>query len=307
MKFSIVIPNYNGANFISDCLKSLQIALIGFDYEIIIVDNNSTDNSLILAKKILPNFRVILNKKNLGFAAAVNQGIMSAKYEYVVLVNNDIVVDNNWFKYLSKTIDYHKHAVTFCGAVLNKTGTHYESLGLKYFIRGKCLNIKNKRRFLPKTHKKLITTQIWGSSAAIVIYKKEIIQKIGLFDSNYFAYEEDVDLALRLHNLGFITMLNPQAISYHIGGATSSKMGNFRNQMDTKNWFYIIIKNYSLKNIILNFIPITIERLRNLSGLIKSSSFPKIFCDIFYVYSQVLSNIPNMIKKRQQIKKIAKL
>lgn len=73
-----------------------------------------------------------------------------------------------------------------------------------------------------------------------------------MFDQDFFAYEEDVDLALRLTKFGYKTLYIPKAISYHLGGGTSNQMGNFRARMDVKNWFFIIIKNYSLKEITKN-------------------------------------------------------
>jgi GT2 family glycosyltransferase len=173
-------------------------------------------------------------------------------------------------------------------------------------MRGKCLNIGNGLPYLQSTVYNLQSYLVWGSSAALVVYNKKIITKIGLFDEDFFAYEEDVDLALRLNYLGYKTLYIPSALSYHLGGGTSRQMGNFRYRMDAKNWFYIIIKNYSLKEIITNLLPITEERLRNLSGLIKNTPILLIPWSILRTYFTVIIKIPSMIKKRNQIKKLLK-
>jgi GT2 family glycosyltransferase len=126
---------------------------------------------------------------------------------------------------------------------------------------------------------------IWGSSASIVIYHKPTLLKVGLFDERFFAYEEDVDQAYRLNKAGFKTLFVPSATSYHLGGGTSSKMGNFRQQMDFKNWILFIAKNYSFKEIMANSPSIFIERFRNLSGVIKSTPphlIPSTIFSIFY-------------------------
>jgi len=343
--FSIIIPNLNGAKFLSSCLNSLLTPL-KLDkiknFEIILVDNASTDNSILEFKKIFtschcersvaisskPNppftfptgsphhsvprddtFTIIKNNRNLGFAKAVNQGILKAKYNYVVICNNDLTVDKNWFKHISLAIKTNKDpkVITFFGTVLNKNGTRIESRGLEFFYCGKALNIDNNKK-IKNLKLKIKNYLIWGSSASIVCYHKPTLLKIGMFDPDFFAYEEDVDLALRLHNLKYKTLFVPKAISYHIGGATSSKMGNFRHRMDAKNWFYIIIKNYSKKEILNNLFPIIDQRLRNLSGLTKQTikiyklrSIYILAISLITTYSQVILNLPKMLKKRKQV------
>ena len=332
INFSIIIPNYNGAHFLTDCLNSLKQAMDNCpdsEFEIILVDNNSKDNSLKIFENIIPknfNYRILLNSKNYGFAGAVNQGIEKAKYEWVVLLNNDLTMEQNWFQLISKAIKENKNPkiVTFFGTVLTKDGTKFESQGLKFFYSGKCQNISNGDKFIPylsqpEADQPLAEKEgaggglVWGASAAFVVYNKKILKQIGLFDENFFAYEEDVDLALRLHNLNYQTLYIPSAISYHLGGGTSNKMGIFRYKMDAKNWIYIIIKNFSKKEIIKNLPQIIEERLRNLSGLtkqiirlykIKSIYFlPSI---LFSTYGEVIINLPKMFKKRKSIQKLVK-
>lgn len=320
INFSIIIPNYNGAHFLIDCLNSLKQAINNCpesEFEIIFVDNNSKDNSIEIFETIIPknfNYKILLNQKNYGFAGAVNQGIIKAKHEWVVLLNNDLTMEPKWFQLISKTIKENKNPkiATFFGTVLTKDGTKFESQGLKFFYSGKCQNISNGKKFTPSLSKEGAGGGlVWGASAAFVVYNKKILKQIGLFDENFFAYEEDVDLALRLHNLNYQTLYIPQAISYHLGGGTSNKMGIFRYKMDAKNWFYIIIKNFSKKEIIKNFPQIIEERLRNLSGLTKQTvRFYKIK-SIYYLplilfstYGEVLINLTKMLKKRKQIKNL---
>lgn len=256
---SIIIPNFNGSRFLPDLFSNLKKAILP-GYEIIFVDNGSTDNSISLAKTYFPKTIFIKNSSNLGFAAAVNQGIKIAHQPYICLLNNDLVLDKNWFQYISASINKFPNVACFCGTVLNKDGTSVESQGISFDWSGKCLQIKNQSAGL-----------IWGSSAAVVVYKKKILEKIGLFDEKYFAYLEDVDVAFRLQKNHYQTMLIPKAVSFHLGGGTSGRMGNFRAKQTFKNWFYFISKNYSFFQIIINLPSIFIERLRNLSYLLKST------------------------------------
>lgn len=321
--FSIIIPNYNGANFLFDCLYSLyqSIKFTSANFEIIIVDNHSTDNSLEIIKDFFNQYRstkltkkIISLPKNVGFAKAVNLGISQAKYEFVVPCNNDLTLEKNWFEIISQTIKNNQDPsiITFFGTVLNKTGDKYESQGLEFFIFGKCQNISNGKNFSSKDLKiQSSNVLVWGASAALVVYQKDIIQKIGMFDEDFFAYEEDVDLALRLSKLNYKTLYIPKAICYHLGGGTSNRMGNFRQRMDVKNWIYILIKNYSSKELLKNFPKIFTERLRNLSGLIKATIrtyniksaylLPK---SLFQTYGEIIVKFDKMIKKRKQLQKL---
>lgn len=329
LSFSVIIPNYNGAQYISDCLHSLYQSIKccpKLNFEVIVVDNGSKDNSLEIAQNITKNFPIpacrqarlntkylILNT-NHGFAGAVNIGINKSQHEWVVLLNNDLTMEANWFQLVSQAIKNNKNPKisTFFGTVLTKDGTKFESQGLQYFAKGKCLNISNGFPFSTKALNCYSSNAlVWGASASLVVYQKKIIQKIGLFDEDFFAYEEDVDLALRLNTFGYKTLYIPKAISYHLGGGTSNRMGNFRNRMDVKNWIYIIVKNYSFKKYFYNFFSITIERLRNFSGLIKntlskyrSKSFFYLPYDIIRTYGEVIVKLPKMFQKRHQIKKL---
>lgn len=256
---SIVIPNFNGSRFLPDLFSNLK-TIISPDFEIIFVDNGSTDNSLTIVKKLFAKATIIRNRSNLGFGAAVNRGILAAQKPYVCLLNNDVILDQNWFKIILSAINKNPEVSCFCGTVLNKEGTATESQGIKFDWSGKCLQIKKQPAGL-----------IWGSSAAVVIYKKDIIKKIGLFDEKYFAYLEDVDIAFRLHQQHYQTLLVPQAVAYHLGGGTADKMGNFRAKQTFRNWFYFISKNYTFGQIVTNLPAIFIERLRNFSYLLKST------------------------------------
>lgn len=308
MNCSIIIPNYNGANFLKDCLPSLFTSITNCPsskFEVIVVDNGSTDESLKLLSQY-KTIRVIKLKQNTGFAFAVNQGIDTAIYEYVCLLNNDLILDKLWFRKINQQINSKNKYAVYCGTVLTRDGTKYESVGFSFDYRGKCQNINNGQLYLQSKIHDLTPSRIWGSSAALVIYNKNILNKVGGFDNDFFAYEEDVDVALRLHLLGYKTLFIPTAISYHLGGGTSSKMNNFRNIMDTKNWFYIIIKDYPISTIIINLPQILIERLRNLSGLIKATPIRKLPSSLIKSYGQVLIYLPRMLVKRRQFQKLLK-
>jgi len=317
MLFSIVIPNLNGEKYLETCLpsilKSLEKLPPAIQSELILVDNASRDGSINLVQKLFPSTKIIKNKKNLGFAPAVNRGIKKAVGDWVIVLNNDLTLKSSWFNHLHQAIKTHSQntqITTIFGQVLNRNGTKIESRGLKFFMKGKAKNISNQQPFSPKALKYYRSKFIWGASASAVAYHRQTIIKVGLFDPDFFAYEEDVDLALRLRLFGYKTLYLPSAISYHLGGGTSSKMGNLRARMDAKNWFFIIIKNYSSKDILKNLFPILVERGRNLSGLCKQTikiygpkSIYHLPISLVSTYGQLILKLPLMIKKRHAIQK----
>ncbi len=315
---SIIIPNLNGEKFLSDCLnsldKSIKLAKSKANFEIILVDNASSDHSCQFftnfCTKNKIKFQTIKLDKNYGFAGAINRGVTRAKSAWVVLCNNDLKIETNWFSLIidcmEKNNDSKLAAIT--GTVLSYDGTKIESQGLKFFYSGKCDNISNGLRFSSSVlTRQRSNSLIWGASAALTVYHKGILDKVGGFDEAFFAYQEDVDLSLRLHNLSYKTLYVPKALCYHLGGGTSSKMGNFRHRMYAKNWIYIIIKNYSKTEITKNIFPIIEQRLRNFSGLVKSTPTKEILPSIFNTYGEVIRNFPQMISKRKEIKKLSSL
>jgi len=259
MNFSIVIPNYNGQDFLADCLKSIRDSAKlcpNVKTEIIIVDNGS---------KNPPINTTIFLPKNMGFGYAVNAGVAKAKYEYIIVMNNDLTIKKNWFQKIIKAITGNPSFACYYGLVLTKDGTKIESEGFQYFMSGKAININNG---LPAPMLQHSNVQIWGAPASIIIYKKDIFNKLNGFDASFFAYIEDVDLAYRLAKNNYKTLYIPSAISYHLGGGTSSKMGYLREWLTFRNWLKLINKNYTIIEKIIYFIPIFIERLRNFKYLL---------------------------------------
>jgi GT2 family glycosyltransferase len=305
--FSLVIPNLNGSQYLRKCLPSLLASISKINnskFQIILIDNASTDDSLdVFQKLVVPTenleTKIILHRENTGVAPAFAEGIEKSKYEWTVIVNNDITIEPDWFSLIIKNMTKYPTASVYCGTILTHDGSKFESQSLNFNYRGKCQNISNGKLFNKPSVLKLKPKFIWGTSAAIAVYHRDTILKIGNFDPDFFAYEEDVDLSLRLQKHHFKTLYIPSAISYHLGGATSNKMGNFRQRMDVKNWIWLIAKNYSKKEICQSFFSLIEERLRNLSGLIKATPITKIPRAVFSTYYQTFKLLPKMLRKRK--------
>ena len=252
MKVSIITPNYNGEKYLKEYFQSLIPQKQHID-EVIIIDNNSKDNSKQIIQEYTEklNIQLIENNTNTGFAKACNQGIQKAKNEYLLLLNNDIKIEKNAIKPLIETIQ--ENPKTF--SVMSKMLQYHQpnlidDAGDEYTIltyTQKKGNNTNKKKYNKKR-------EIFSSCAGAALYKKSILKQIGLFDENFFAYIEDIDLAYRAQIQGYKNIYQPKSIVYHHGSATTGSQYNpFKIHLAARNNIYLIYKNYPIPQKIINF------------------------------------------------------
>ena len=250
MRSTVVIPNYNGIAYMKNCLDSLMADKEKTSFAIIMVDNHSTDGSKELVLEKYPEVQLIGFDENTGFCKAVNAGIFAATTEFVILLNNDTVVEKGFVSELEKTMDAHPKAFS-AGAkmvdmknpeVLDDVGDFYCALGWA-FARG-----KGKR-----TSKYRKETKVFSACAGAAIYRKSIFDEIGCFDENHFAYLEDLDIGYRAKIYGYSNYFSPDAVVRHAGSASSgSKHNAFKVDLSSKNSVYVIYKNMPILQQIIN-------------------------------------------------------
>ena len=212
---SIIIPNWNRRDMLRACLKSLT-NLTYPNYEIIVVDEASTDGSPEMVKIEFPDVKIITrgkNRRRLGFAGACNVGIKSAKGEMIALFNNDAVADPSWLTELVKTISFSSDIGTVGGVIL-----HWEpnqiiwSAGEKIdLITGESWRVAYGKR-MDELGNVGDVDYICGCAPLI---RREVIKKIGLLDEDYFMYREDVDWNLRAKRAGYKCKVSPSSIVWH--------------------------------------------------------------------------------------------
>ena len=249
MEVSVVIPNFNGIAFLDSVLASLEGQILS-NFEVILVDNGSTDGSCSFVTANYPWVHLIELSENFGFCGAVNAGIRAAKAPYVLLLNNDTEVKEDFVEEMLAAIRRHKNAFS-CGARmvqyhdrdrLDDVGNYYCALGWS-FARGRGKDI----------HAYETEDKIFSACAGAAIYRKKIIEKIGYFDEEHFAYLEDTDIGYRARIYGYENWYAPKAIVYHVGSGTSgSRYNQFKTRYSSRNNIYLIYKNMPLLQIILN-------------------------------------------------------
>lgn len=240
-KISVVIPNWNGADELPACLDALRAQ--SQQHQIIVVDNGSTDSSKEVLYGRYLDVTVIPLPLNTGFAGGVNAGLRyaaTAGHEYTALLNNDAVADKNWLKNLVEAIEADPRAGIVTAKMLNDTGEYLDSTGDIYSIWG--LPYPRGRREAD-TGKYDEQREVFGASGGASLYRHKMLAEIGLFDEDFFAYYEDVDISFRAQLAGWKVLYEPSAKVHHHIGATSAKVKGFSTYQTMKNLPWLAIKN----------------------------------------------------------------
>ena len=261
MKATIVIPNINGKGWLKDSIESVY-AQTEQDFELIVVDNGSTDESLEQARGYCarPNFTLIENGYNTGFSHAVNQGIARARSEFVVLFNNDAFAEPRWLAELIRTAEQDPKIFAVQSLMIRHFDRELADDAGDYVTwMGFACKTGDGRRASRYTRQRRIFSACGGAA----LYRKSILDEIGGFDENFFAYFEDVDLSWRANNAGYKNVLCPTAKCYHICGASTGavKYNAFKRQQCGRNSILLPLKNEPLLMLILNFLPLALGYL----------------------------------------------
>lgn len=295
MKISIIIVNYNGKNLVKKLLDSIKRTTLT-SYEIIIIDNASTDGSQEMIKNY-KDVRLFVNKKNLGYSG-INSALKYCNGKYILFLNNDIEIDKGCIKNLVKTIESDKDVamaaprlVNFYNKKLKSNGTWVSRAFYNGHIKG---NDEDSIKEIPYL--------------GVGLIRKDFVDMFGyLFDPDYFIYAEDLDLGLRIRLNGKKIMFAPKAIMYHMHAATMQKASKaFTTFLMERNLLTTFFKILSVKNIILHLPYVVFARFaaiaRDLVTLKIDIAFSRLRAMLF-----ILFNIDYILKKRSQTQKFRKV
>lgn len=261
MRVSVIIPNYNGERFMKACLESLKKQTYK-DFEVILVDNASNDNSVSLAEEIYPDIKTICLDKNYGFSKAVNEGIKASSSKYVILLNNDTESDEQFVEKMVEGIEKSPKIFSCASKMVQfNNRDKIDSAGDYYTIVG-CTFTKGYNKSTQNFNK---TSVVFSSCAGAAIYRRKVFEKIGYFDEIHFAYLEDVDVGYRAKISGYINVYNPDAVVYHVGsGSSGSRHNDFKVRLAARNNVYLNYKNMPALQLIINYPFIFVGKLMKL-------------------------------------------
>jgi GT2 family glycosyltransferase len=313
--FSVIVLNWNGRHLLGECLESI-LSQNFHDFETIVVDNGSTDGSPdFLRERWNGKTELVSLASNMGFAGGNNAGIRIAKGKYVVLLNNDTEVDPGWLAALYRAILRHPGAGMFTPKILNyyrrdeidNTGHLIYPDGL---ARGHNRLEKDDGRFDEEKE------ALYPSGCAGV-YKKEMLDGVGLLDETFFAYGEDVDLGLRARWAGWECFYVPDAIVHHKYSATTGTYSSRKAYLVERNRLWILFKNFPLRNILLSPFYTAYRYAMHFLGAVsgrgasgrfrKEHSLRRLFGTIMRAEWAAILGIPRVLRHRMAIRRTRRI
>ena len=248
-RLTVIIPNFNGKKYLEECLKSLRKQSI-LNFDVLVVDDGSSDGSADYVKAHFPEVKVIELGKNTGFAHAVNVGIRAADSEYVFLLNNDTICDEKAVESLLRIMDHKRKLFSAQAKMLGIQEPHdIDDCGDLYCALGWAFSPGKDRSNEHFSRRESVTSACAGAA----IYRKEYFEQVGYFDEAHFCYLEDVDIGYRARLKGYANVMEPKAIVYHAGSASSgSRYNEFKVELTAGNNLYLIYKNMPAFQILIN-------------------------------------------------------
>lgn len=247
---SIIIPHWNGIDVITECLESLQKATYP-NFEIIVVDNNSSDDSVKHIRKNFPKAIIFENERNEGYAGGCNRGADIAKGEYLLFLNNDTIHQPDWIEPLVELLEKNHNIAAVQPKILN----YYQKNLFDYaggaggkmdvfvfpFARGRIFAEQeiDSNQYNSKE-------EIFWSSGTAFLVRKTTFDKSGKFDELFFAHMEEIDLCWRFHLLGFDVWSEPSSVVYHKNAVSLPMYTEKKYYLNHRNSLIMLLTNYSL-------------------------------------------------------------
>ncbi len=310
---SIIIVNLNGEAFLQKNLTSLFRQSKDTSFEVILVDNASTDNSLNIIRENFAQVSIIINNKNLGFAAGNNEGIEAARGKYILTLNNDTEVDEDFLELMACAAENSSEDVgMWAPKILSKHEKNIIDSAGGLLICGNGL-AKGRGRLEEDRGQYDKEEEVFIPSACAALYRASMLESLGGFDAEFFAYCEDTDLGLRAKLAGWRTIYVPQAVVYHHYSGTSGRYTPFKAYLAERNHLWVVIKNFPLPQLLLapcyEVWRYVLEVYGLLSGRGAGAEFSNDFSPARLVlilakaYLAALAGLPDMLAKRKKVRK----
>ena len=311
---SIVILNWNGKEYLYPCIQSVKEQ----DYpnlEIILVDNASTDDSIETIQKYFKDLRVVVNSSNLGYGGGNNRGIREAKGRYIFVLNSDTEIEKECVAHLWRSIETAPDiGVTTPKILLHHQRERLDAAGLTIYPDG--LSIGRGR--LESHEKYSLREEVFFGSGCASLFRKEMLEEIGLFDEDFFAYAEDTDLGWRARLAGWKAFYVPEAIVYHHHSKKFGTYSPLKAFLVERNRIWVAWKNFPLPFLFLwpfytalryFYQGIGALTQRGASGRFGKESSPLLLISIVgKAFFEALKGFPKLLRKRritQRTKKIS--
>ena len=312
---SVIVVNWNGKEYLGECLRSLRAQTFS-DFEVILVDNGSTDGSV---EYVQGNFagwaRILKNDQNEGFAGGNNRGIREASGKYIVLLNNDAQADDRWLEELVKIAEENPQVGMLAGKIyLQEKSKILDNAGHLIYPDG--LNRGRGRLEVDHGQYEKLEEVLFPSGCA-ALYRRTMLEEIGLFDEDFFAYGDDTDIGLKGRLAGWKCLYVPRAVVYHRYSQSSGSYSPLKAFYVERNRVWIAVKYFPLslllKSPFYTFWRFILQGYGALTGRGAAGKFSQehsrwqLLRILVKAYVSAIQGLPKMWKKRKEMKKLTRV
>jgi GT2 family glycosyltransferase len=306
---TVVIVNWNGAHHLDECLTALRSQTLAAETEVIVIDNGSTDGSIEVLDRYSESVRVIRNLHNVGFAAGCNQGIQARPSEFVALLNNDAIVEPTWLEELVKAM----RRAPDIGSCTSKVLWYYDhgifdNAGHVVYADGLT---RGRGRLQHDSGQFEREEDVFAFSGCAALLRRSMLEDVGLFDEQFFAYCEEADLAFRARLRGWRGLYVPTAIAYHKFSASTARFSSLKALHVERNRFWLAVKNLPLPLLLASF-GFTLVRYgwqvygaftgQGATGkFVREHSLAALAIIFLRAYGQALSGLSGVLRQRREI------
>jgi GT2 family glycosyltransferase len=314
-RVSVVIVNWDGKHHLGECLNSLRSQTFR-DFEIILVDNGSQDGSPEYVQEHFREVKLVALLKNCGFAGGNNAGIRAASGDYIALLNNDTKVDPAWLTNLLKEAEADPSPVGMWASKIvsyDNPGI-IDNVGLLMYPDGLG---RGKGRLEVDRGQYDRPGEAFFPSGCAGLYRREMLNEIGLFDEAFFAYADDVDLGLRARLAGWQCVYVPSAKVYHKYSASSSAHSPFKAFLVERNRIWVLLKYYPIEMIMISPFSTLMRLLIHLYGALagrgasgrfsEQNSVSQAVAILLKAWCSALSALPSIIRQRRAFSKLRRI
>jgi GT2 family glycosyltransferase len=293
---SVVIPTWNGRRYLDVVLPSLREQTYG-DFRVVVVDNGSSDGTAEHVRGQYPEAEVIQLERNEGFAAAVNRGIAASDGEHVAVVNNDLELDRRWLERMVAALRDHQDAGSATGKMLFYDRRDVID-GAGDFTSWYAVSAPRGRGETDRGQYD-IPEPVFSACGGAALYRRAALDAVGLFDEDFFAYAEDVDWGFRAQLAGWTCRYVPDAVVFHMGGATSGRVPNLSRYLFFRNTLSMVAKNWPAAALVRNAPRLLLFLGKSFSASIRGRWFRAMLRGAFDAFAL----LPSTLRKRREVQR----
>lgn len=310
-KFSIIVLNYNGLDFLKGCLDSIA-AQTCRDFELLVVDNASADGSWELARDWCAEHghTAVRNEANLGYSEGNNVGIRLAKGDWVLVLNNDTVVDPAWLSELLAATEAHPDYDMFASQIRSFDRPEVlDTIGIIVYRDGMSRGLGR----LEPVERYQEPREVFAPSGCAGLYRRSVLEAVGMFPADFFAYCEDMDLGMRIRLAGGRCWYVPSAIVYHHYSATSGKYSAFKAYLVERNHLYLRMRLFPLRMLLASpfysFFRYGLQAYSVLAGrgaageYAKSAPAAGLVGILVKAYAHAVRHLPHLLRQRREVRR----